>query len=710
MIDANQLDYWVRSHEIQAQGVIAELVGRLVAAAIPNPNDRRFPQGDVINQPGEDGYLDSDIEFSPFVPKGESFWEFGTGADAKKKITKDYDTRTQATDEATRKNATVIFVTPNSGVHGWDHEDQRQWKEERLARNEWSNIKIIDGPRLIDWLKLFRPVERWLATKMGIPASSLESPGERWGELSSIGSPPHNLTPDLFLINRQAATSKLDDIFSGASRWLEVDTHYRSQVADLVAARIAAVDERLRLEVEGRCIIVVQPDAWNDVVALRIPHILVADFDIDDGDTNATRLLERAKRQGHALVFACAPGGDPHPNRVSISDPNDHQVTEALKKAGYTEGRAQMLGKRYGGNLNGLLRSMQGLPSIPEWAQGNEAADLAIAEILGTWNEKTDGDRLVAETISGKEYGEWIRTIREIAQRPGAPLKHRNGTWRFTSRYEGWFALGSRVFDDHLDRLMDVSVAVFSERDPALELAPNERYMASVKGKVLHHSSALRKSLAETLALLGSHPRALKSASAGKAEYTARNIVHKLLDDADWELWASLNDVVPLLAEAAPDEFLAATEKALGSDPCPFDSLYAQEGAGFGGQNYMTGFLWALETLAWHGDYLTRVFLLLGALAQRDPGGNWSNRPGNSLFTIILPWFPQTATSVEKRIAAVKTLLAELPNVGWQLLMNLLPQVQQSSMMTRKPAWRNLIPDDWSEGSTNRDYWYQINA
>jgi hypothetical protein len=71
MIDANELDYWVRSHEIQAQGVIAELVGRLVAASIPNPNDRRFPQGDVINQPGEDGYLDSDIEFSSFIPKGD---------------------------------------------------------------------------------------------------------------------------------------------------------------------------------------------------------------------------------------------------------------------------------------------------------------------------------------------------------------------------------------------------------------------------------------------------------------------------------------------------------------------------------------------------------------------------------------------------------------------------------------------------------------
>src|SRR5205814_4433202 len=150
-------------------------------------------------------------------------------------------------------------------------------------------------------------------------------------------------------------------------------------------ARIATLDERLRLEIEGRCLIITQAYAWNDIVALRNSHILVADFDIDEADTNATRLLERAKRQGHAVIFACAPGGDPHPDRVSISDPNEFQVTEALKKAGYSEGRAQILGKRHGGNLNGLLRSMQGLPSVPEWAQDTEAADLVVAEILGGW-------------------------------------------------------------------------------------------------------------------------------------------------------------------------------------------------------------------------------------------------------------------------------------------------------------------------------------
>ena len=47
----------------------------------------------------------------------------------------------------------------------------------------------------------------------------------------------------------------------------------------------------------------------------------------------------------------------------------------------------------------------------------------------------------------------------------------------------------------------------------------------------------------------------------------------------------------------------------------------------------MTGLLWALETLAWHSDHLARVTVILGELAEIDPGGNWTNRPANSLAT-----------------------------------------------------------------------------
>lgn len=268
---------------------------------------------------------------------------------------------------------------------------------------------------------------------------------------------------------------------------------------------------------------------------------------------------------------------------------------------------------------------------MPEWAQGTSAAELAIAQLLGAWDETSQADKAVVENLSGNPYGEWIGKMREIVLRPATPLIQRDGIWKIVSRYEGWYALGPRLFDEHLDRMKNTAVSVLRERDPKFELPPEERYAASIHGKALRHSHVLRKGLAESLALVGSHPKALTSCSFGKADATAVLAVREILAQADWVQWASLNDLLPLLAEAAPREFLDAVENALNSDPCPFDTVFAQEGSGIMGDNYMTGLLWALETLAWDAEYLTRVVVILGELAARDPGGNWANRPANSL-------------------------------------------------------------------------------
>jgi hypothetical protein len=367
-----------------------------------------------------------------------------------------------------------------------------------------------------------------------------------------------------------------------------------------------------------------------------------------------------------------------------------------------------VLAQKSDGNLSALLRCLQNLSLMPEWAQGTDAAELAIAQLLGAWNENSQADKAVAENLSGNPYGEWIGKMREIALRPGTPLIQRDGVWKIVSRYEGWYALGPRLFDEHLDRMKDAVVSVLRERDPKFDLPPDERYAASIHGKALKHSHVLRKGLAESLALIGSHPKALTSCSFGKADATAVLAVREILDKADGVLWASLNDLLPLLAETAPREFLDAVEKALNSDPCPFDTVFAQEGSGIMGSNYMTGLLWALETLAWDAEYLTRVVVILGELAARDPGGNWANRPANSLSTILLPWLPQTYAPMPKRRSAVETLLKERLEIAWKLLLSLLPSAHQVSSYSHKPAWREMIADDWSNGVTRREYWEQI--
>jgi hypothetical protein len=269
--------------------------------------------------------------------------------------------------------------------------------------------------------------------------------------------------------------------------------------------------------------------------------------------------------------------------------------------------------------------------------------------------------------------------------------------------------LSIRIFDKDLDNFKTSVVYVLTERDPQFDLPIEDRFAALIHGKTLKNSSQLRKGMAESLAVLGNRSKSLTNCSLNKPEFVATLAVREILKDADWVLWGSLNDLLPFLAEAAPNEFLDAVEDALQKSPTPFNQLFPRKGGGITDRNYITGLLWALETLAWDEEYLVRVSVILGELTTHDPGeSNWSNRPSNSLKTIFLPWFPQTTASIEKRKVAIQTLEKEFPEVAWKLLLSLLPNQHQMTSGSRKPIWRTNIPEKWGEKIPNQEYWDQI--
>ncbi|WP_444921337.1 hypothetical protein ACJJID_02440 [Microbulbifer sp. CnH-101-G] len=342
-----------------------------------------------------------------------------------------------------------------------------------------------------------------------------------------------------------------------------------------------------------------------------------------------------------------------------------------------------------------------------DWTQHPDATYLALAVLLGSWDEKNECDIEAINQLLGLSYGEWLKKAREILHCPDSPLSLRNGIWKVVNRAELWSLLGSRILDQNLDTFKSLAVYALKEPDPAFELPAEKRYAASIHGKVLRCSHVLRKGIAEGLAILGSQQEACANCSQGQAETTCVLVIRDLLIDADWVLWGSLNGLLPTLAEAAPNEFLDVVEKAMRLTPCPFDELFSQEGNGITGDNYLTGLLWALEGLAWDEQYLVRACVALGELASHDPGGQWANRPANSLVTILLPWLPQTLASVDKRKVAVRTILQEWPDIAWNLIIQLLPGQHQTSSESHKPTWRKIIPDDWAKGVTRKEYWQQ---
>lgn len=707
-ITESQLDAWVRDNPRDAQGVVVELVWRLVAASCPRPIERRFPLGDSIGQHGSDGDLTVATGFDPFIPEGRSFWEVGTGLDAARKATRDYEDMVSSVPADERITSSFVFVTPLSGLRGWQHtwdsNGKAAWLKTRRDAKDWREVRVLDATSLVDWLKHFPAVEAWLAARMRTPApDEFSSPEWHWKVIRAIGEPPP-LTPSVFTAAREEAKRAFEAVLSDARGKLRLDTHYPDQCIDFLCACIESLDEQARADALGRCLIVSTQAGWQACTRLADSHILIADPALDLGGPSGTKLIQVARNAGHSVIYTGQPGGIPDPTRVLLITPRDHQLQHALQASGYPEERARMIATKSGGNLASLLRCLQNLSSLPDWATHSSAADLAIAQFLGGWNDSSEADRLIVERFSGKAYGEWTATMRALALRPGTPLFHKDGVWSCGSRYEAWHALGRFVFDEQLERFHTAALAVFQEDDPQFELPSTQRFAADIYGKSLRHSQYLRDGLADTLALLGSHPSALSSCSSGKAESTASKTVRRLLSGADWKRWASMNDVLPLFGEAVPGAFLDAVDEALASNDKPIVGVFAQEGTGFGSRIYTTGLLWALETIAWDHEYLGRATLCLGELAASDPGGSWGNRPSASLSMIFLPWHPQTCATIQQRLAAMTALLRDVPQAAWPLLIDMLPGEHTASHGTRKPVWRATIPDDWNSGVSNADY------
>lgn len=339
-----------------------------------------------------------------------------------------------------------------------------------------------------------------------------------------------------------------------------------------------------------------------------------------------------------------------------------------------------------------------------DWNQEPFALQLAQANLIGSWNEHSLADIDVVKNLISGDYDDWISKLRELLSRPGSPLSLRNGKWEVKHRIEIWESLRFKIFDTNLSKFKDSVISVLTELDPQFDLSKNDRFAAPVYGKVLKYSTSLRKGLSESVALLGSQRIPLPNCTQNHREMTANSIVSELLVESDWVRWGSLDRLLPELAEAAPDVFLLAVEKGLQTSPCPFDELFEQEGDGITGRSYITGLLWALEALAWEEKHLVRVCVLLSSLAEKDPGGRYSNRPFNSLIAILLPWYPQTMASISKRQVAIETILDETPSIGWKLLMKLLPKQRQSSTGTYKPRWFMDIPQNWEPVVKRSDY------
>ena len=690
-VTAQDLDRWAATPA--GKLMLPELLRRLVRATVALEHLKKldFPSEAETHRPGYDGTTVT-AQGTLYVPEGVGFWELGSEVNKQKgKADGDYENRIREHEESVARGETAdIAQATYIAVTALDWQGATKWAEARTAERRFKAVAAYDSNRLEQWIWEASAVGLWLAQVIHGRLDGVWDVQSHWEGVQATLNRP--IPPDVLLVNRTKTASMFEQWLGSPSGVLAVKAPSREELVDFFCAWVKSLPPAQEEEVLSRAIIVENRDAWRSLATSRNPLILIAAPRLD-GDKD---LFGLASRDHHVLHFATFTSSRSS-GAVEMERMRRFDLQQALKKAGMAEADAAKTAEAAGGNFTILRRLLARTAEdkTPAWGSDGALAPLLLA---GAWKNENPHDQQAVADISGRPYAEVQTTLTKWWREPDQPVRLVDGTWEFLSPVDAWQVLHPSLTLPHLDALHRIALTVLGENNPSFDLPPEERVMASFKGKTRLYSAELRHGLAEVLALGASRE---EESCIGQTHHFAERvtkIVRELLPEGcDWKRWASLGDVLPQLIEAAPVTVIEAIERDVrGASPALAELMRQEIPPGsLSGAAYHSGVLWTLERAAWSPSFFPRVSLLLARLDDLDPGGKWANRPRGSLCSLFFSWRPQTMASVRERLDTVSLLIKKTPASAWNLLLSLFPRAHETIADNGTPSYR-----DWAAGWT----------
>jgi hypothetical protein len=370
---------------------------------------------------------------------------------------------------------------------------------------------------------------------------------------------------------------------------------------------------------------------------------------------------------------------------------------------GLEENRALQLARGSGRSLTVLARLIPGGSfENPAWI--DQGSNLVHAILAGAWDSSNSLDRAILEQLAGgTSYAQIERFVRASSADADPAFDMVGAIWKVRAPMDAFVRVGRFIGASDVASLREAMLKVFGQ----LEIEPDPDSVVSFSSpNSTGYSEWLRDGLATTLLLLAVWS---VQAEINLGRETGQEFANRLLKElpgpsSDPRLLMSLKNALPLLAEAAPDPLLVALEHMLEGEGEAIRPIFNEVKAFLHPTYNHIGLLWALETMAWDPEYFRRAVLALARLAAIDPGVRLGNTPANSLAEILLPWHPNTNASSVQRLSALNEISQSLPEVGWKLVMILLPSSHSVSSPTAKPKLREAGASDRSP-MTYRELW-----
>ncbi|WP_027066167.1 hypothetical protein [Maribacter sp. Hel_I_7] len=671
LIDRKDLENWADTYD--SMGYLPYLMLRLTRASTPNTTFVDIPFGSAVTVGGWDGVVKCS-GCGNHVPDGISLWEFGTDSNVKGKAEKEYTKRTADPLGYDIGQSTFVFVTPRF----WKFKEK--WRQEKIAEKKWKDIRVYDSSDLAQWLDSTMAVARWFSSYIGkYPMDGIVTADEYWEEWSS--GPAGILPPETVTSGRQKEMELLANFLNDRPAIKGVKASTKGEAIAFIIACAKQFDQPLNERFFSKTLLVDTEGNYRGIRINTTALNLIPRFE-------DTQPLYAAIAKGHHVLVPL--GGDDSFNQDTIVLPTiekDGQVA-SLIDMGLSREDAVKYSRESGRNIT-ILKRLIGFPHLSaKWLNKEDIRDIVPALLLGRWNENHLGDRELLEQLSGQTYADYIKVIAYWRDIDESPIIQIGETWRLLSPLDAWTQLAPVLQEEDLKLLGQCFLQAFQNGNPDIEdanpLFSEVQYLSREK----KFSGWAREGLIQSLILIAHFGKSLKIPQLAMPQDWVDGLLSQLLNDADGKLWISLDHELPLISEASPEVFLNSVDKSLSMDPPPIMEIFEEhEGFLYKNSNH-TGLLWALEGLAWAPEYLYETTVLLLKLSKLDPGGNLSNRPTNSLAEIYKPWHYQTLADFSERMDVLKRAVFEEKELGWVLLLSMLPDSLGVAQPTHKMRWR----------------------
>ncbi|MEM9855709.1 MAG: hypothetical protein AAF843_00030 [Bacteroidota bacterium] len=585
---------------------------------------------------------------------------------------------------------TLVVVTPRF------FKKKDEVRQQKVSLSIWKDVLVYDSRNLEEWLELAPAPSRWFSSYINkYPSDGIVTIEEFWKEWST--GPNGVLPPKVVTAGREYESEQLLKFLQGSPAILAVQASSKNEAIAFIIATAMQFEKNAQEAFASKTLVVDTSANFRSIRINQFALNLIAKFD-------DPQILYAGVADGHHVLVPLGADDTFNQDKLTLPLIDRDGLVEGLESMGLSNSTASSYSKESARNITVLKRLLNFPQNRLDWAEPENAKEIIPGMLIGRWNENNKGDIELIEKLANESYQSFIKKVSKWNEHETPPFIRIGETWRLTSPLDAWTHLAEHLTVENLNNLKVCFIDGFKYGNPTIEPESDKTVFAQFFSKEKKFSAWAREGLVQSLILIGLYGKGLKILNLESPQVWVDDIIGELLNDADGQMWISLDHEMPLISEASPNSFLNAIFNSLGKSPSPLLEIFKEDEGFIAPTSHHTGLLWALEGLAWDPEYLNDSAIALSQLAQIDPGGSLSNRPINSLVEIFKPWHYQTLASFDERMKTVRQIANETGSTGWTLLLRMLPQSRGVGHPTHKMRWR-MFDRSFDNSYTYQEIW-----